>query len=624
MRRFLQRTGRTHSTGDDRRHIARRSLWLAPAMLGLLIGAMFAWGNSGASGAGTDAVAGGLSHSCALRGGAVYCWGDNTYGQLGDSTNTPSLTAVAVTASGMGSGVTAIANGLYHSCAIDASGGVWCWGRNNSGQLGDTTTTDSNFPVAVSGLTSGVTSISAGGAHTCAVQSGAAKCWGSDSLGQLGNGDPIGDSSTPVSVTGGLGTLVDAVAAGQNFACALKSGGVSCWGANANGQLGDGLGAPWFPSTSPITVTGLGAGSGVTAITAGYNHTCAIVSGAAQCWGRDLSGQLGDGANTDSSIPLAVSGLASGVTAIAGGGAHTCAIVSGGAQCWGSDASGQLGNGAPNTDSNVPVSVTGLSSNVTAIGSGGFHSCAVQNGGAVCWGQDTSGQLGDNGTTNSDAPVAVSGAVGATDTPTPTNTSTPTDTPVATDTPTATNTPAPTDTPTPTDTPAPTSTATDTPTPTDTPTATDTPVPGATDTPTSTPTDTPVPPTATDTPVPPTATDTSVPATATNTSVPGSATATNTSASGGGSRAATATPTDVPATATVPADTPAVAAPPQSGIEPPSSGQLPGGGTAAEGIGAPNTGSGPDAPGITWQLLAAGLALAATGGATVFAGTRRK
>jgi alpha-tubulin suppressor-like RCC1 family protein len=602
MRRFLQR-GRTQSSGDDsRRHVARSSLWLAPAIIGLLIGAMFAWGNSGASGAGTDAVAAGLSHTCALRGGAVYCWGDNTYGQLGDSSNTPSLTAVAVTASGMGGGVTAIASGLYHSCAIDASGGVWCWGHNNSGQLGDTTTTDSNFPVAVSGLASGVTSISAGGAHTCAVQSGAAKCWGSDALGQLGNSAPNADSSTPVLVTG-LGASVDAVAAGQNHACALKSGGVSCWGANANGQLGDGLGAPWFPSTSPVTVSGLSAGSGVTAITAGYNHTCAIVSGAAQCWGKDTNGQLGDGGNSDSSIPLPVSGLSSGVTAIAGGGAHTCAIVSNSAKCWGGDSSGQLGNGAPNTDSNVPVDVNGLTSGATAIGAGGLHSCAVQNGGALCWGANASGQLGDNSTNNSSAPAAVSGTVGATDTPTPTDTPTATNTPTVTNTPVATDTPTATNTPLPTDTPAPTSTATDTP------------VPGSTNTPTSTPTDTPVPATATNTSVPPTATDTSV---------PGSATATNTASPGGGGAAKTATPTEVPATATeaVPTDTPA-AAPPQSIIEPPSSGELPGGSAAGAGIAAPNTGSGPDANGVTWWLAAVGLTLAAAGGATVFAGKRR-
>ncbi len=609
MRRFLRTTERTHSDGEaPRRHLARTSLLLVPAMLGLLVGAMFAWGNSGASGAGTDAVAGGFNHTCALRGGAVYCWGDNTYGQLGESSNTPSLTAVAVTASGMGAGVTAIATGDNHSCAIDALGGAWCWGSNSNGQLGnnDPLNADSNVPAAVFGLASGVTSISAGGTHTCAVQSGAAKCWGSNALGQLGNGAAIpgANNNTPVSVTG-LTTGVDAVAAGQNFACAMKSGGVSCWGANANGQLGDGTGSPWFPSSTPGTVTGLGAGSGVTAIATGYNHTCAIVSGAAQCWGNDSSGQLGDAANTDLSTPVSVSGLSSGVIALAGGGAHTCAIVSGGAQCWGNGLSGQLGNSA-SANSNVPVSVTGLSSGVTAIAAGGFHSCAVQNGGALCWGKDLSGQLGNNSIVNSNVPVTVNGTVGATDTPTPTNT------PIATDTPTVTNTPVATDTPTATNTPGPTSTSTSTATPTDTPIATSTNTPGPSATPT-------------DTPVPATATNTSVPATATNTSVPGTATATNTSGpGGGGARVATSTPTNIPATEVVPTDTPATTAPPQSGIEPPNSG-LPGGGASGAGIGAPNTGSGPgDAHGVTWWLMAAGLVLAAMGGATALAGTRRR
>jgi len=289
-------------------------------MLGLLVGGMLAWSNSGAAGAGAEAIAGGLSHSCALQGGAVSCWGDNTYGQLGDGTNNSGLTPVA--AAVVTSGVTAIATGLNHSCAIQG-GAAYCWGSNSNGQLGNGTNTDSNVPVAVTGLGSGVTSISAGGSatatsdgHTCAVQSGSVVCWGYNASGQLGDGTTT-DSSTPVST--GITSAV-AAATGRDFSCALKSdGSVLCWGQNANGRLGDGTTSG---RTSPVAVTGLGSGSGVTAITAGYNHACALQSGAAVCWGSDGSGQLGDGGNTDSSVPVAVFGPLTGVTAIAGGGAQ--------------------------------------------------------------------------------------------------------------------------------------------------------------------------------------------------------------------------------------------------------------------------------------------------------------
>ena len=150
-------------------------------------------------------IAAGRYHTCALTtGGGVRCWGDNSSGQLGDGTTTLRWTPVDV--SGLTSGVAAIAAGYGHTCALTTGGGVKCWGYNSFGQLGDGTTAWRLTPVDVSGLTSGVTAITAGGGHTCAVTTGGgAKCWGWKDFGQLGDGTAI-FSPIPVDVAGFGGT----------------------------------------------------------------------------------------------------------------------------------------------------------------------------------------------------------------------------------------------------------------------------------------------------------------------------------------------------------------------------------------------------------------------------------
>jgi len=354
------------------------------------------------------AISAGGNHTCAITdGGAVKCWGYNGQGQLGDGTSVNSSTPKDV--SGLSSGVAAISAGANHTCTVTTSGGVKCWGANYAGQLGDGTATNRSSPVDVSGLSSGVVAISAGGQHTCALTStGGSKCWGANFSGQLGDGTTT-DRSTPVDVSG-LTSGVVAISAGGPYTCALTStGGVKCWGDNGRGQLGDGT---TTNSSTPVDVVGLSFG--VSAISAGdEKHTCAVTtSGGATCWGFNGSGQLGNGTLADSPVPVdVVSDLGSGVAEIDAGGFHTCGVTSsGGAKCWGAGTSGQLGNGFPGTDSSTPVGVAGLSTGVGALSAGESHSCALTtDGGIECWGYNGFGQLGDGTTTNAFSPIGVVG-----------------------------------------------------------------------------------------------------------------------------------------------------------------------------------------------------------------------
>ena len=191
---------------------------------------------------GATAVAAGARsvHTCAIVGSGVRCWGSDVYGQLGVDMPLLGVSRTALAVVGLASGVSALALGGAHSCALTTSGGIQCWGNNSfGGQLGDNTLTDRRTPVDVSGLTAGVSAITAGTAHTCALTTGGgAKCWGSNDIGQLGD-NSMTMRLTAVDVSG-LASGVTAIAAGDTHTCALISnGGVKCWGFNGYGQLGD-------------------------------------------------------------------------------------------------------------------------------------------------------------------------------------------------------------------------------------------------------------------------------------------------------------------------------------------------------------------------------------------------
>jgi len=300
------------------------------------------------------AVSAGGSHTCAiLDNGDMKCWGYDGYGQLGDGgtthtsstyTNAPSSTAIDL---GTGRTAVAVSAGHGHTCAVLDNGDLKCWGSDEYGQLGDggTTHTSSTYTTAPSStaidLGTGRTAVavSAGKYHTCAIlDNGDLKCWGRDNSGQLGNGVTSTDPTSPPSsaINLGSGRTAAAVAAGNFHTCAiLDNGDLKCWGSDNYGQLGVG-GGTGGTSTLPSTAIDLGTGRTAVAMSAGAEHTCAILdNGDVKCWGQDDKGQLGNGGSNTNGIAAPSTtaiDLGTGRTAVAVGDGqyHVCAILDNG------------------------------------------------------------------------------------------------------------------------------------------------------------------------------------------------------------------------------------------------------------------------------------------------------
>lgn len=371
-----------------------------------------------------------VSSAAQPTGGDIYSWGANLGGQLGTGeTNDKSTVPVALKlgAAPQGTKWTVFDTGQQYTCALDPQGTAYCWGGNAQGQLGNGTKDNSNLPVAVdtSGVLAGKTlvDISAGGAQTCALDSdGKAYCWGFNLFGGLGDGTE-NESTVPVAVdTSGVlsGKTLTKIVAGFYYACAMDSNGAAyCWGYGSNGQLGDG---EKKNSKLPVAVDTSGALSGKTlaTLTAGLFQTCGLTTdGEAYCWGGNGSGQLGNGTKSDGLVPTAVdtSGVIDGkpLKNINLGSTHACGIDTGGkAYCWGDNGTGMLGN-ASQTESPSPVAVdtSGVlaGKEMVQMAAGSGFSCGLDSEGlAYCWGDDSSGQLGDDGSGYSTVPVAVSTA----------------------------------------------------------------------------------------------------------------------------------------------------------------------------------------------------------------------
>ncbi len=251
------------------------------------------------------AVASGGEHTCArLSGGTLWCWGKNDKGQLGDNSTTARNAPVAVQEGDGLDLALSVTAGSKHTCAVKTDNTPWCWGDKGSGRLGDDSNTDQPTPVMVDPASVSaldvVIEMFAGEKHTCAVaMTGAPWCWGDKADGRIGDG---ADTTQPVPVPVSMGNVVT-MAAGLKHTCALDTSGAGwCWGAGADGQIGDGA------TSERVTPVAVYVGSGFTTgleITVGWMHTCALKTDhTIWCWGANDEGQLGDGSISSRSAPV--------------------------------------------------------------------------------------------------------------------------------------------------------------------------------------------------------------------------------------------------------------------------------------------------------------------------------
>ena len=386
-----------------------------------LVAGVLTLGAPSASAVNVASVSAGAVHACVTTAaGAALCWGYNDTGMVGDGSRVDRRQPVKV--NNLGSGVDDVQAVWDHSCALLNSGSVKCWGHNGDGELGDGTLVRRLQPVQVQGLNSGVQQISLGFDSGCALlNTGEVRCWGYNGNGQLGDGTRS-TRRTPVPVFGI--TTATQISAGWDQTCAvLAGGGLKCWGGNDRGEIGDGT---TVDRLKPVDVTGLT--SGVAAVSAGLDHTCALLNtGSVRCWGNNKTGELGNGTTTNSLTPVGVSGLTN-VDSISAGANHTCAIVNGGAKCWGANESGELGIGGHQLRK-VPVNVYRATSGIRSISAGGYRgagmTCLNTNTGAVrCFGANhgvrglqpinsRGGQLGDGTKTDRLIPITVRGLTGS-------------------------------------------------------------------------------------------------------------------------------------------------------------------------------------------------------------------
>ncbi|MHB8796431.1 MAG: RCC1 domain-containing protein, partial [Candidatus Nanopelagicales bacterium] len=258
-------------------------------------------------------VSAGNDHACALTSaGTVYCWGNNAFGQLGQGTSTGSSNVPLLVSGGTlaGTTVTELSAGTSFSCAITPASATktHCWGINTTGQIGDTTATERDFPVAVTGTVTATTPsmISSGASHSCAVATdGSAQCWGLGTSGQLGN-SASATSTTSVTVVG-LPSTATSITGGGAFTCAATSAGTGyCWGLGTSGQLGNTL-ATTTNSAVAVYTGGVLSGKSISKISAGSINVCAVTSdGGGYCWGAGTSGALGNQTTVQANEPGAV------------------------------------------------------------------------------------------------------------------------------------------------------------------------------------------------------------------------------------------------------------------------------------------------------------------------------
>jgi alpha-tubulin suppressor-like RCC1 family protein len=331
-------------------------------------------------------VSAGGHHTCATRSDtSLWCWGNNTYGQLRLSGTSNRLIPTEVSATSWAT----VACGQTDACGIRTDGTMSCWGNNGSNQLGaSTTAAEPRIEVAGGPWQA----ISPGSYQSCGIQTdGTLWCWGDNTNGQLGTGNTVA-TSAPTQVTG---TGWGQVSTSYYHTCATKQDGTLwCWGLNANLQLAD-------SSVSSRMSPGQVSGSDWTQVVTGEYHTCATKSDKSLwCWGGNTAGQLGNastpilatGSQGGVSIPLQVTGAWDSISA---GLAHTCGIMSDQSLwCWGDNSNGQLGNGSQ-ISSSTPVAIAVPGKAWASVSVGSAHTCALGTDSTLwCWGDNSDGQLG--------------------------------------------------------------------------------------------------------------------------------------------------------------------------------------------------------------------------------------
>jgi len=366
----------------------------------------------------TGRIAAGDKHTCAISlNNSIWCWGDNTFSQLGSSTFSGDFSLVPIQVSALPGLRIAkrIVAGTNHTCVLATDGTVWCWGQNGNGNLGDGTFLIRGIPVqALLGTTAVM--ISAGGSTTCAsLSDDSLKCWGKGNSGQIGNNATLLSNATPVytslvpaslSVPGSF--TVGHLEIGSAHSCAISVlGAALCWGDVADGRLG----ITQEPNVLIPTATA-SLGSTASEVAAGGAHTCALLTnGSVTCFGYNDTGQLGQTPTqpASSNATPTVVALVATATHISAGKQFTCALLSTAVvHCFGDNASGQLGSDSFGAARETPGAVSGLTGTVVDVVAGTAHACAVMSTGQVrCWGQNDQGQLGIKSKINASSATAI-------------------------------------------------------------------------------------------------------------------------------------------------------------------------------------------------------------------------
>lgn len=336
-----------------------------------------------------DDVSAGPYHTCAIVEGALFCWGRNDRGALGQGDTTGRNLPARV---GTDTDWREVVAGHFHTCALRLGGSVWCWGAADKGQVGDGALTDHLEPTFISTVAP-VDRISATYDHTVAVlDDGSLWGWGWNQEGQLGQGDPFPgdgvDRPSPVRI----GDRDDWTQAGvaDGHSCAIASGELWCVGRNSENQLG--LGAGFVGQIR--TLQRLGTATNWLEVRGSTAHTCAIrTDGTLWCWGDTAEGRLGLGLDVDADVPTQV-GSDSDWSTLSVDTFHSCALKRDGSLwCWGRNVEGQLCLG--DFDARPTPTQVGVGTDFVTVTNGRFHTCVKRADEAVaCCGQNNYGQLG--------------------------------------------------------------------------------------------------------------------------------------------------------------------------------------------------------------------------------------